>query len=58
MKYSPDIVQEQLIITNFRFWSGENLFGLNNLNYLFGPISPGKSSVIQTSGIGLGLPHD
>jgi len=37
---------DQFFIENFRSWSGRNYFDLNNINFLFGSNSSGKSSVI------------
>ena len=38
---------DQFFIENFRSWSGRNYFDLNNINFLFGSNSSGKSSVIH-----------
>ena len=39
---------DQFFIENFRSWSGRNYFDLNNINFLFGSNSSGKSSVIHS----------
>ena len=38
---------DQFFIENFRSWSGRNYFDLNDINFLFGSNSSGKSSVIH-----------
>ena len=38
---------EQIFIENFRSWSGRHYFDLNDINFLFGSNSSGKSSIIH-----------
>jgi len=43
----PKKTPPALIIQNFRSWKGKSYIELNNINFLFGPNSSGKSSVIS-----------
>ena len=38
---------DQIFIENFRSWSGRHYFDLNEINFLFGSNSSGKSSIIH-----------
>ena len=38
---------DQIFIENFRSWSGRHYFDLNDINFLFGSNSSGKSSIIH-----------
>jgi len=38
---------DQIFVENFRSWSGRHYFDLNDINFLFGSNSSGKSSIIH-----------
>lgn len=42
---------DQFIVQNFRSWHGKNYIKLNEINFLFGANSSGKSSIIKAIGL-------
>ena len=42
---------EKFIIQNFRSWEGKNYVELNDLTFLFGANSSGKSSILNALGL-------
>ena len=44
-------IGEKFIIQNFRSWKGKNYIALNNLTFLFGANSSGKSSLLNALGL-------